>query len=344
MYRILGQSRLKTGDSLEIAVIVAPDAEHADEVTPFLSHKPSPYDEHIRRSLREPLDDLETRFYVGKLNGAIVTNIMTVEHVGVGILGHVYTTPEHRRKGACDAVMRLQMDDFRNRGGRILHLGTGFDSAAYHIYRRNGFQSVYPRSGFMRYVSTNDALSKYFAAGETVSRPARWSDWGPITALTGALDAPWLRSSRFRLSGPTNFEGGFLNMRIGAETEQYECRVLETASESRVAFGTLGADPVWRDVYQFDVLCHAALWERVGDFWRTFRVPSARIVAYADECSDAKIAGLELAGFRHEARLRGFARRRLNPDWRPSAATDVMFDDSAFEDTPLDVRVLSLNG
>jgi len=344
MYRMLGEDRLKTGETLEIGVVLAPDAEHAESITPFLSHKPSPYDEHIRRSLREPLDELETRFYVGKLNGEIITNIMTVEHVGVGILGHVFTAPPHRRKGACDAVMRLQMEDFRRRGGRILHLGTGFDSPPYHIYRRHGFRSVFPRSGFMRYLVSEGVLSAYFRGEDLISRAVRWSDWGPLTAITGALEGEWLRSLRFHLWGPTNFEGGFLGMRRGAESGAYQCRVLETADRTRVAFATLGTDPTWRDTVQLDVLCQSSYWAHIGKLWESFDVPASKIIAYADECSHAKIAALEEIGFRQEARLRGFVRRRLNPRWRPLPTADVMDDDSASDDTPLDVLVLSLDG
>lgn len=342
MYRVLGEERLKTAERLEIGVVEAPDEEHADQIVPFLAHKPPPYDDHIRRCLREPLDELETFFYVGKLDGTIVTNIMTVEYEGVGILGHVFTIPAHRRKGACDALMRYQMEDFRKRGGRLLHLGTGFDSPPYHIYRRHGFVSVFPRSGFMRYFVKENVLSEYFAGERVFSREVRWSDWGPLTAITGTLEGDWLRLVRFRLMGPANFEGTFLTMRAGAESGHYQCRVLETETKARVGFATLGADPTWRDVCVFDPLCHPRYWNRLGDLWESFVVPGGKVIAYADVASRVKITALERLGFRREACLRGFVRRRLNPTWKPSA--DPMFDDSAFDDTLLDVWVFSRNG
>ena len=80
--------------------VTAPDAPHAEEIKQFLGHKPGNYKWHIERCVAEVLDALETRFYVGKLNGAVITNIMTVEYEGVGILGHVFTLPKQRRKGA----------------------------------------------------------------------------------------------------------------------------------------------------------------------------------------------------------------------------------------------------
>ncbi|HAA73566.1 TPA: hypothetical protein DCE37_00380 [Candidatus Latescibacteria bacterium] len=40
----------------------------------------------------------------------------------VGLFGHVFTKPEERRKGAANALM----EDFRQRGGKALYLGTGY--------------------------------------------------------------------------------------------------------------------------------------------------------------------------------------------------------------------------
>ncbi len=117
MYTKLAEEALKSGETLEVGVVLAPDEAHGEQVRPFLGHKQMPYKWHIEKSVHERLDDLETRYYVGKLKGAIVCNIMTVESHRTGILGHVYTLPDHRRKGACDAVMRHQMADFRRRGG-----------------------------------------------------------------------------------------------------------------------------------------------------------------------------------------------------------------------------------
>ncbi|MBM3214187.1 GNAT family N-acetyltransferase [Candidatus Poribacteria bacterium] len=342
MYRLLETERLRTDEDLEIGVIVAPDADHIDEVTPFLAHKPPPYDAHIRRSLAGPLDELETYFYVGKRDGRIITNIMTVEHGGVGILGHVYTTPGERRKGACDAVMRRQMDDFRARGGKALHLGTGFDSAAYHIYRRNGFKSVYPRSGFMRYFASADFDAQHFARRDAAARPMRWSDWGPMTAITGRIGGDWLRSVRHRLMGPVNFEGGYLSLLRQIEQEGLQGRMLVTTDGRRVGFATVGVHPLWRDVSLLDLHCHPNFWDDAKALWTSLDHPSGKVQCYADETSHAKVAALEGLGFRVEARLEKQIRRYVRPDWRPDDSDDPMFDDSAADESLLDAFVLSL--
>ena len=151
MYDKLGEVVLKTDERMEVGLITAPDAPHAEEVKQFLGHKGGNWEWHIQRCVTEVLDALETRFYVGKVDGRVITNIMTVEHEGVGILGHVFTLPQERRKGACKGVMGYQMEDFRERTGRALYLGTGYNSHPFYIYHSFGFESVFPESGFMKY-------------------------------------------------------------------------------------------------------------------------------------------------------------------------------------------------
>src|SRR5688500_1900224 len=109
MYTPLGSETLKTGERMEIGVVQGPDPEWLPRVVPFLGHKGPDTRVHIRRSLEEPLDALQTRYYVGCVDGEVISQIMVVGDRGAGILGHVYTDPDHRRKGACAAIMARQM-------------------------------------------------------------------------------------------------------------------------------------------------------------------------------------------------------------------------------------------
>lgn len=341
MYTRIGEASLKNGASMEIGVVIGPDEEHAAEIAPFLGHKGQPWQRHIEGAVARELDDLETRFYVGKVDDAVITNIMTVEHVGVGILGHVYTTPEKRRLGACNAVMERQMEEFRSRGGRCLYLGTGFDSAPYHIYKRNGFGSVVPRSGTMRYVSEDGFLDSYFAARPTSVREVRWDDWGPLTTLTASHDCDWLRSVAWRMEGPTNFEGGFLDFRERvAEHDDVDARVLVTDDGARVGVATLGPHPMWSEARLLDVLCHRNFWSDAGKIVDALPT-NGKILTYVDSAAEGKRQALLGLGFATETVLGARVRRTLRPDWRPSDPTADMFDDSAFEDTPLDLIVLA---
>ena len=187
MYNQLGEAVLKTNERMEVGIITAPDEPHAAEIKQFLGHKPGNYKWHIERCVTEVLDALETRFYVGKVDGRVITNIMTVEHQGIGILGHVFTMPEQRRKGACKGVMAYQMADFQQRKGRALYLGTGYNSHPYYIYHSFGFESVFPASGFMKYHVDEDFEARYFGPAPTQPKSVEWHDWPKITALSGIV-------------------------------------------------------------------------------------------------------------------------------------------------------------
>src|SRR5690242_15346887 len=134
MHVEIAMEPLKTGEILRIECLTAPDEERAGQIKSFLAHKPSSYRWHIDAAFAGECDDLETRFYIGLLDGQLVGIIMTVEARGVGILGHVRTREDQRRKGICQAIMSHKMQDFRQRGGHVLLLGTGYQSPAYHIY------------------------------------------------------------------------------------------------------------------------------------------------------------------------------------------------------------------
>ena len=117
MYTKIADEKLKTGENMEIGVVMAPDEDHFGSMMELLHHKGPPWLTHVERALKGDITGLEPRFYIGALNGQAIANIVTVEYNRTGIFGHVFTRPEHRRKGACTLVMGHQMEDFRQRGG-----------------------------------------------------------------------------------------------------------------------------------------------------------------------------------------------------------------------------------
>jgi GNAT superfamily N-acetyltransferase len=310
MYGKLSEVRLKSGEIMEIGVVKAPDEEYAPEIAPFLGHKPGVFKWHIERSLREELDELETYFYIGRLDDEIITNIMTVEHLGVGILGHVFTKPEHRRKGACSAVMREQMEDFRRRGGKALYLGTGYNGPAYHIYASFGFRSVVPGSGFMRYFVEEDFESRWFDPQTAVRvKGVQWHDWGKMTALTGVVDADWLRSVMIPIYGPTNFEGGFLALKRELEEgRRYrDIKLLESERTGAiVGFALLTDDPRWGgNVCVLDLFVHPDFWSSADPLMDALSWPSGKVQCFVESSSEGKIGLLKAYGFQQEALFKG---------------------------------------
>ena len=307
MYNKLGEAVLKTNERMEVGVITAPDKRHAEEVKQFLGHKGGNWEWHIERCVIESLDALETRFYIGKVDGSVITNIMTVEHQSIGILGHVFTMPDQRRKGACKGVMAYQMEDFRQRKGRALYLGTGYNSHPYYIYHSFGFKSVFSKSGFMKYYVDTDFEEHYFAPAPTQPKAVEWHDWPKVTALSGIIGGEALRSLIWNVYGPTNMEGGFLNFKHDLETENvYEdAKLLMTSDGAIVGWATVSRDTRWRPATTvLDLFFHPNFADEVPTLLSSVAFPDAKVQCYVDSGAEKKAAILETAGFTCEGRLK----------------------------------------
>ncbi len=307
MYNKLGEVKLKTEERMEVGIITAPDAPHAEEVKQFLGHKGGYYEWHIVRCVTEVLGALETRFYVGKLDGRVITNIMTVEHEGVGILGHVFTLPQQRRKGAAKGVMAYQMEDFRQRSGRALYLGTGYNSHPYYIYHSFGFESVFSEAGFMKYHVDSDFEEHYFAPVPAHPKPVEWHDWPKVTALSGIVGWDALRSLAWNMYGPMNFEGGFLGFKHALETEDVydDAKLLTTSDGAIVSWATVSRDERWKPATAvLDLFFHPNFADDVPTLLSAIEFPQSKVQCYIDSGAKKKAEILETAGFTCEGRLK----------------------------------------
>ena len=195
MYTPLGAATLSTGETLLCGVVLTPDAEWASRIRPFLAHKQPAWRAHIDASLERPLDALKTRFYVGTLGnsaGPMVTCVMVAGARGVGLLGYVFTAPEHRGKGAYTALMAHQMEDCR-KGSSILTLTTNPNSTAFRIYERFGFQRIDASSGRMKWLAHPDAETEWFrsaSSDELRLHPLAWDDWPTLNLTALRVPAP----------------------------------------------------------------------------------------------------------------------------------------------------------
>ena len=320
MRQALATETLTTGERLVIECVQPPDPDRAIQIEPFLAHKPTHYRGHIAAAFACGCDDLETRFYIGLVNGEMVGNIMTVEAQGVGIFGHVHTRQDQRRKGICAHIMRHQMADFRRREGHVLLLGTGYQSVAYNIYHSFGFRDwEYGRPGLMRYVAPEEPD---FEAGFLASPPARavearWQHW-PLAALLASTPNSdvFLRSLAFDLWGTGLLEGPFCRLLHERDRPGAAAAVLEAENGAVLAVATCAPDPRWRqDVVLLDLFSHASVApEALADLLHALPLPVGRLQCYADPNDATKIAALEAAGLRQEAVVpRQF---RAGTEWR----------------------------
>lgn len=309
MYEKLGAQTLKSGEALEVGVVTAPDAAFAPRIEDVLHHKGPEWRAHIHAALHDETDRLETRFYLGLLGDLPVGNVMTVEQHGVGILGHVFTRPEHRRKGVCQAIMQRQMEHFRQRGGHVLVLGTGFESPPYWIYHAFGFRSL--RGGFMRYAVEPDYAfeERWFASGPAQVVAAEWRHW-PLIALIAALPGrEFLRSVAWKVYGIENLEGPYVAfMHRRQQGEPVDAVLLETETGAVAGCATVHPLPPWRGVWLVDVFTHPNFADRTADLLNALPIPEGKQVAYVDTEAAEKAVALESCGFVREGTLRGLLR------------------------------------
>jgi GNAT superfamily N-acetyltransferase len=215
VFEPLGQATLATGERMELARVVGPDGAWAPRLGALLGHKPGVYRYHIEASLREPLGDLETAFYLGLVDGEPIAVAMVAGAHGAGVLGHVYTVPAWRRRGAARALHVVLAEDVARRGYQFLSLGTDPRGPARRIYEAIGFRAVAPDRGDMVWVR-QDAVPP---DGPWSVGPLGWADWGWVSEAALAPPAAGEelpRSLLFRVGDRAHVEAAFVEaMRRG---------------------------------------------------------------------------------------------------------------------------------
>jgi hypothetical protein len=311
MYQELGEVTLKTGERVAAGVVIGPDLEWAERVEELLAHKGDVWNWQNSQAVRTDVG-FDARFYVLHRDGDPFANIAIFELAGVGDFGHVWTQPADRQKGACGVLMERQMDDFRARQGQALFLGTEFDSVAYHIYKKFGFRSIEPQSGYMAwYAEPREAFeARYFARAEATIQPVAWPHWPSSVALFLG-DFPCLvRCAPLRLAGRVSTEGALLPLLQSeeerrSEGEEPRAMVLQQATTGAVVgFVTWDWHSVWYNTVLLDVFCHPNYWDRAPDLLAALSIPQGhRIVAYADASCTHKARHLSELGFRQAGTL-----------------------------------------
>jgi len=307
MLQTLSYEVLRTGERLRVAALSAPAGRYARAIRRFLGHKGQPWLAHIDLANADEVDALQTIFYVGLLGRKIVGNVMIVSDGRAGILGHVFTDPQHRRKGVCRHLMAAATGSFRASGGLALGLGTGYDSPAYRIYHSFGFRGVEPGSGHMFFESQPGDLARYFAPAPVRAAEVRWEHWVGISLLYMEPLGDQLRSYAYAVFGPVGFEGGFLHFQTERQRVGAQAKVLITREGSIVGAAVVRPDRRWPGgVHTLDLFVHPNFRGLEGRLLRALRLPrGTKVQAFIDRPSTPRARALREGGFRREATLKG---------------------------------------
>ncbi len=314
MQEDIGAVVLDSGERVEAAVLFAPDPVWTAPLMGLLGHKGEPWNWGNLEVLGKPAG-VDARFYVLHRNGIPFSNIMTSEVDGVGVLGHVFTRPEDRRKGACDKLMGLQMEHFRAHGGKALFLGTGFESPAYRIYARHGFHGLEENSGYMEYYAATreEFEAAWFAPAATGIEPLTLAQWPILAPLCAGGFQGQVRFARLGMIERSDGDGYILRLlydeRLPVEGKTPGAFLLRSRqSGAPVGFAAVGNHPIWAELRLVDLFCHPDFWDRVGDLLAALPLPSGgHFIAYADAGWTEKERALRGAGFRQTALLARWA-------------------------------------
>jgi hypothetical protein len=308
MINDLGSITLKSGEPMQLVKTTAPQPDWTDRILPFLVHKGEFWLDPMREAYSCGLGDLVMNDFLGVLgSGEVVGNITTLEHLGVGILQHVFTPPEQRRKGICNALMQALCDDFLARGGRAMYLSTGYDSPPFHIYESFGFRGR-GDGGKMTWLPEPGFLGAYFAPAATQVREVRSEDWPLLEALYATSGQWQLKSFLMQQFGHADYESEFIALRNGVrEGKVLDTKVLVTSAGAVVGHALVGVQPQWAGrVLVLDTMVHASFQHRTGGLLAALEIPAGRKVqAFSEPEAEARIAALKAAGFREEGVLRG---------------------------------------
>jgi len=312
MYRPLGDARLKNDQHVEIGVITPPQPDRTQQLHHLLGHKGEEWVWQVDQSLAGNTDELENRFYVATDDaGRLVSNVCTFEVKGVGILGHVWTPLEERRKGLCTRIFEKLMDDFRSRGGGLMLLGTGFDTPPWHIYRRFGFVELFEGSGLMRYSTEDEFEAKYFAASETRLVDRSWSAWPRLNALA-AEPEEYTKSLVWPRFFKNCFEDAYLWLiRAMNADDTIDAKLLESASTGAiVGYAWTVPGGGFPGVYLLDLYSHPNHPGGYAKLLDALEWPEDKITTFIEASLDAKASALQAAGFDCEGTLKNHLKKR----------------------------------
>jgi GNAT superfamily N-acetyltransferase len=328
MYESFGPVKLKSGETVELCVVKAPDPEWAPRVIDLLGHKGDIWNKQNRQTLTMDLG-VNIHYYLLQRDNVPFSNILVSDYQGMGMLGHVWTVPDDRRKGAASILMEKVISHFAQRGGKAMILATAYDSAPYHIYAKYGFEGIENDSGIMDwYAQSRRRFERdYFEECQPQLQPVSWKHW-PTSAPILVGDYPGaVRCAPLGIIGRLLPEEALLPL-ILDNAERAENKqpprghaLVNPDNGAVLGLSAWAADPLWPDTHLVDVYCHPSFWDRGRDLLGALEIPdTSRQMAYAESNCPGKLDLLESAGFKHTVTLP----IRVAADRARTAWTDVL--------------------
>jgi hypothetical protein len=303
MWDKIDQVVLENGRIMEVRRVMAPDRYHESHIKSLLPKYSALWMWHLNLALSGRLDDLETRFYVGVLDGKLIGNVSTWECGPIGILGHLFTAKRHREKGVCTTLTKIMFQDLSSRGGKIL-IG-GFKPASRRIARKLGFKSLTEKSEVM-YLELNRCFEQnYFHADKLWCRDLKWRDWPGVSLLFGVKEGWCMRSMKHKIFGPYDYEDCFLEDMWGMQQGLCQPKVLAAENGNVIGYAALTLkDSRRRSFWLLDFFIHPAKVSDVDILLDALTFPPGKTRCHIERDFCEKFDALLDRGFAEKTRRR----------------------------------------
>ncbi|MBO3802349.1 MAG: GNAT family N-acetyltransferase [Candidatus Brockarchaeota archaeon] len=316
MHETISAHKLRTGEEMSTLRVMAPDEEYKEAILSLIGHKGDFWLVPVREAMEGKITGIRTFCYLALLGGQIVGNITTAETLErpVGIFQHVYTRPEHRRKGIASFLTVDVLEDFKSRRGRALYLGTGYGSEAHRIYLRHGFRDLGEKTGYMRFLLEEDFDEKYYGGKDARVEDADWKHWPSVNALFSVEGGWYLRSSAFGNFGVCGFEGDYINLMLSLRQGETRGAKVLVSGDAAVGLAFVVPDKRWNyGVSILDFFVHPRFVGHASKLVRSLELGAGKTQSFAEREEAAKAETLEECGFELEATLKGQLRHPRGP-------------------------------
>ncbi len=122
-------------------LIIPPCAARWHALQDLLAHKGPPWLEDIEQRFAQGVAGARDAFAVVPNGGQFVAHACINAFGHTGVLGHVFTRPDHRRRGYALQLLKTVLSWFNMVGGKRIYLGTTVDLAE-PLYGKFGFKII----------------------------------------------------------------------------------------------------------------------------------------------------------------------------------------------------------
>ncbi len=255
----------------------------ANDLIALLGHKGEPWVGDLRRRLRGALDGAEDHYFVARDDNRMVGHVWyTVAAVDprLGLIGHVYTHPDARRRGVSKQLLTAALAEFDRRGGTLMQL---FTSTPFTIplYEQLGFENVFSQPAYhdqdwymLRVEAPESRLDNWLVTGRITLRTLSCSDLPQYSLLYNAAHDTLLKDRAQRIGFGLEAELAFIESIEAIRQQRGTCSVLDN-DQTIVGAASLFGDP-------FSHQAHVGLF----DIYTCLQA-SAHTTRLADHCLQA---------------------------------------------------------